>query len=75
MAIKGIWIVFYFGRVPRCARVGLLRTTLTLGATLRFALPDGMLRIPHASSLWMFYLICTYTLVLPYLILIIKHLQ
>ncbi|MCS7076092.1 MAG: hypothetical protein NZ455_05265 [Bacteroidia bacterium] len=27
------------------------------GATLRFALPNGMLRIPHASSLWMFYMI------------------
>ncbi|MCS7078174.1 MAG: hypothetical protein NZ455_15790 [Bacteroidia bacterium] len=24
---------FIFGRVPRCARVGLLRTTLTLGAS------------------------------------------
>ncbi|MCS7075718.1 MAG: hypothetical protein NZ455_03365 [Bacteroidia bacterium] len=34
----------------RCARVGLLRTTLTLGASLRFALPDGMLRIPHAAA-------------------------
>ncbi|MCS7076661.1 MAG: hypothetical protein NZ455_08130 [Bacteroidia bacterium] len=33
-----------------CARVGLLRTTLTLGAALRFALPDGMLRIPHAAA-------------------------
>ncbi|MCS7077266.1 MAG: hypothetical protein NZ455_11185 [Bacteroidia bacterium] len=44
------------------------------GATLRFALPNGMLRIPHASCLWMFYLICMYAFVLPCLSLIIKHL-
>ncbi|MDW8346651.1 MAG: hypothetical protein RML94_06860 [Bacteroidia bacterium] len=59
----------------RCARVGLLRTTLTLGATLRFALPDGMLRIPHASSFWMFYMIFRYTFALPCSMLIIKYLQ
>ncbi|MDW8347563.1 MAG: hypothetical protein RML94_11450 [Bacteroidia bacterium] len=56
-------------------RVGLLRTTLTLGATLRFALPDGMLRIPHANCFLVFYLICTGIFALPCLTLIIKHLQ
>ncbi|MDW8348634.1 MAG: hypothetical protein RML94_16855, partial [Bacteroidia bacterium] len=61
--------------VPRCARVGLLRTTLTLGATLRFALPNGMLRIPHASSFWMFYLVFIPAFALPSLMLIIKYLQ
>ncbi|MDW8347950.1 MAG: hypothetical protein RML94_13395 [Bacteroidia bacterium] len=29
------------------------------GATLCFALPNGMLRIPHASSFLTFYFICT----------------
>ncbi|MDW8347525.1 MAG: hypothetical protein RML94_11245 [Bacteroidia bacterium] len=48
---------YIFGRVPRCARVGLLRTTLTLGATLRFALPYGTLHSPHASCILMFYLV------------------
>ncbi|MDW8346205.1 MAG: hypothetical protein RML94_04535 [Bacteroidia bacterium] len=43
-------IVFIFGRVPRCARVGLFRTALTLGAALRFALPNGMLHSPHAAT-------------------------
>ncbi|MCS7077122.1 MAG: hypothetical protein NZ455_10460 [Bacteroidia bacterium] len=41
----------------------------------RFALPNGMLRIPHASSVWMFYLISTHTFALPCLMLIFKHLQ
>ncbi|MCS7077279.1 MAG: hypothetical protein NZ455_11250 [Bacteroidia bacterium] len=45
------------------------------GATLRFALPNGMLRIPHASCILMFYLVFIRTLALPYLILIIKYLQ
>ncbi|MDW8348309.1 MAG: hypothetical protein RML94_15205 [Bacteroidia bacterium] len=41
----------FFWACPFAAlRVGLLRTTLTLGATLRFALPNGMLRIPHAAA-------------------------
>ncbi|MCS7076356.1 MAG: hypothetical protein NZ455_06590 [Bacteroidia bacterium] len=58
-----------------CARVGLLRTTLTLGATLRCALPYGMLRIPHASCLWMFYLVFRHISALPCLIVIINYLQ
>ncbi|MCS7029596.1 MAG: hypothetical protein NZ519_12610, partial [Bacteroidia bacterium] len=56
-------------------RVGLLRTTLTLGATLRCALPDGMLRIPHANCIFMFYLIFRHTLALPCLIRVINCLQ
>ncbi|MCS7076916.1 MAG: hypothetical protein NZ455_09425 [Bacteroidia bacterium] len=48
-------------------RVGLLRTTLTLGATLRFALPNGMLRIPHASRILTFYL-CLYIYTFLYLV-------
>ncbi|MDW8346084.1 MAG: hypothetical protein RML94_03920 [Bacteroidia bacterium] len=35
------------------------------GATLRFALPYGMLRIPHASCIWTFYLIFIHILALP----------
>ncbi|MDW8348308.1 MAG: hypothetical protein RML94_15200 [Bacteroidia bacterium] len=30
-------IFYFFGRVPRYARVGVLRATLRFGATLRFA--------------------------------------
>ncbi|MCS7075356.1 MAG: hypothetical protein NZ455_01540 [Bacteroidia bacterium] len=45
------------------------------GATLCFALPNGMLRIPHASSIWMFYLVFVYISALLCLMLIIKHLQ
>ncbi|MCS7077996.1 MAG: hypothetical protein NZ455_14890 [Bacteroidia bacterium] len=45
------------------------------GATLRFALPDGMLRIPHASCSLTLYLICRYTLALLCLMLIFKHVQ
>ncbi|MDW8346910.1 MAG: hypothetical protein RML94_08160 [Bacteroidia bacterium] len=48
---------------------------LRFGATLRFALPNGMLRIPHASCIWIFYLVFIYTFALPCLILIIKYLQ
>ncbi|MDW8346420.1 MAG: hypothetical protein RML94_05635 [Bacteroidia bacterium] len=33
----------------------------------RFALPNGMLRIPHASSLWMFYLVFIHIFALPFL--------
>ncbi|MDW8347104.1 MAG: hypothetical protein RML94_09130 [Bacteroidia bacterium] len=36
------------------ARVGLLRTTLSLRC---FALPNGMLRIPHASRILIFYMV------------------
>ncbi|MCS7075649.1 MAG: hypothetical protein NZ455_03015 [Bacteroidia bacterium] len=48
---------------------------LRFGASLRFALPNGMLRIPHASCILMFYLVFIYTLALPCLILIINYLQ
>ncbi|MCS7077660.1 MAG: hypothetical protein NZ455_13170 [Bacteroidia bacterium] len=41
----------------------------------RSALPNGMLRIPHASSLLMLYLIFIHTFALPYWMLIIKCLQ
>ncbi|MCS7076881.1 MAG: hypothetical protein NZ455_09245 [Bacteroidia bacterium] len=41
----------------------------------RSALPNSMLRIPHASCILMFYLVCRYTVALPYLTLIMKHLQ
>ncbi|MDW8347236.1 MAG: hypothetical protein RML94_09790 [Bacteroidia bacterium] len=56
-------------------RVGLFRTALSLGATLRFALPNGMLHSPHASSILIFYLIFMRTFALLCLILIIKYLQ
>ncbi|MCS7076279.1 MAG: hypothetical protein NZ455_06205 [Bacteroidia bacterium] len=45
------------------------------GASLRCALPNGMLRIPHASCVWMFYLVFYTILALPFLMFIIKHLQ
>ncbi|MCS7075384.1 MAG: hypothetical protein NZ455_01680 [Bacteroidia bacterium] len=45
------------------------------GATLRCALPNGMLRIPHASCIPMFYLIFRHRLALPCLRLIINCLQ
>ncbi|MCS7077115.1 MAG: hypothetical protein NZ455_10425 [Bacteroidia bacterium] len=54
------------------ARVGLLRTAHTLRC---FALPNGMLRIPHASSFLIFYLVYRCTFALPRLSLIIKYLQ
>ncbi|MDW8346727.1 MAG: hypothetical protein RML94_07240 [Bacteroidia bacterium] len=73
--VKVIFYVFAWGVSLADARVGLLRTTLTLGAALRSALPNSMLRIPHASSFWMFYLIFMHLLVLSCLILIIKYLQ
>ncbi|MCS7075879.1 MAG: hypothetical protein NZ455_04185 [Bacteroidia bacterium] len=63
---------FIFGRVPRCARVGLLRTTLTLRC---YALPNGMLRIPHASCILMLYLVFIHIFALPCFIFIINHLQ
>ncbi|MCS7078272.1 MAG: hypothetical protein NZ455_16285 [Bacteroidia bacterium] len=62
---------FIFGRVPRCARVGVLRATLSLRC---FAL---LTHPPHASrsSFWMFYLIFIHTFALPCFILITKYLQ
>ncbi|MCS7075066.1 MAG: hypothetical protein NZ455_00050 [Bacteroidia bacterium] len=41
----------------------------------RFALPNGMLHSPHASSILMFYFICTYIFALPCFMLIMKLLQ
>ncbi|MCS7029444.1 MAG: hypothetical protein NZ519_11830 [Bacteroidia bacterium] len=41
----------------------------------RFALPNGMLRIPHANRISMFYLIFKHALALPCLILVINYLQ
>ncbi|MCS7075660.1 MAG: hypothetical protein NZ455_03070 [Bacteroidia bacterium] len=41
----------------------------------RYALPNGMLRIPHASSILMFYLVFIHTFILPCLMFIIKYLQ
>ncbi|MCS7076524.1 MAG: hypothetical protein NZ455_07440 [Bacteroidia bacterium] len=55
-------------------RVGLLRTTLLLGASLRYALPNGMLRIPHASRILMFYLVFMHILTLPCFAFIFKYL-
>ncbi|MCS7076286.1 MAG: hypothetical protein NZ455_06240 [Bacteroidia bacterium] len=62
---------FILGRVPRCARVGVLRATLSLRC---FAL---LTHPPHASrsSFGIFYLVFRHILALPCLILIIKYLQ
>ncbi|MCS7076997.1 MAG: hypothetical protein NZ455_09830 [Bacteroidia bacterium] len=64
----------FFGRVPRCARVGVLRASLRFGASLRFAL---LTHPPHASrsSLGIFYLVRIHAFALPCLGLIIKQLQ
>ncbi|MCS7076436.1 MAG: hypothetical protein NZ455_06995 [Bacteroidia bacterium] len=43
------------------------------GATLRYALPNGMLRIPHASCILILYLIFIPVVALPCLILIIRY--
>ncbi|MDW8347869.1 MAG: hypothetical protein RML94_12990 [Bacteroidia bacterium] len=64
--------LYFFGRAPRCARVGLFRTTLTLGAN---ALPNGMLHIPHASGILIFNPIRTHTFALPCISLIFKCLE
>ncbi|MCS7077448.1 MAG: hypothetical protein NZ455_12100 [Bacteroidia bacterium] len=45
------------------------------GATLRSALPNGMLRSPHASSFLIFYFISIYEFALPCLMLILNYLQ
>ncbi|MCS7028637.1 MAG: hypothetical protein NZ519_07725 [Bacteroidia bacterium] len=41
----------------------------------RFALPNGMLRIPHASCILIFYLIFIPIFALPCFIFIINYLQ
>ncbi|MCS7076237.1 MAG: hypothetical protein NZ455_05995 [Bacteroidia bacterium] len=41
----------------------------------RFALPNGMLRIPHASRVLILYLVYIHAFALPCLSLIIKQLQ
>ncbi|MCS7076991.1 MAG: hypothetical protein NZ455_09800 [Bacteroidia bacterium] len=45
------------------------------GASLRCALPDGMLRIPHAAVFLIFYFVFMHILALPCLIFIFKHVQ
>ncbi|MCS7075985.1 MAG: hypothetical protein NZ455_04725 [Bacteroidia bacterium] len=59
----------------RCAS-GRATAHYAFASVLRYrsALPNGMLRIPHASSFWMFYLISIHAFALPCLILIIKYL-
>ncbi|MCS7027228.1 MAG: hypothetical protein NZ519_00545, partial [Bacteroidia bacterium] len=43
---------FYFLGVPLAdARVGAFRTALRFGASLRYALPNGMLHAPHADDI------------------------
>ncbi|MDW8345542.1 MAG: hypothetical protein RML94_01195 [Bacteroidia bacterium] len=60
-----------FGRVPRCARVGVLRAALSLRCYALLTHP------PHASrsSFGMFYLVFRCTFALSCLIMIIKYLQ
>ncbi|MCS7077364.1 MAG: hypothetical protein NZ455_11680 [Bacteroidia bacterium] len=67
---------FTFGRVPRCARVGLLRTTLSLRcyATASHCLRACSVSLTQ-SFILMFYAIGTHIFALPFLRLIIKQLQ
>ncbi|MDW8347023.1 MAG: hypothetical protein RML94_08725, partial [Bacteroidia bacterium] len=61
--------LYSFGRVPRCARVGVLRATLSLRCYALLTHP------PHASRkprFWMLYLIFRHIFALPCLILTIK---
>ncbi|MDW8348521.1 MAG: hypothetical protein RML94_16275, partial [Bacteroidia bacterium] len=54
-------------RFAHAHKVGVLRATLTLRcyASLRTVLTHA-LRMPHASCILMFYLVCRYTVALPY---------
>ncbi|MDW8348621.1 MAG: hypothetical protein RML94_16780 [Bacteroidia bacterium] len=53
----------------------MLRATLTLRCYANAPHCSRTLRMPHASRIWMFYLIFIPKFVLPRLILIIKYLQ
>ncbi|MCS7028642.1 MAG: hypothetical protein NZ519_07750 [Bacteroidia bacterium] len=66
----------FFGRVPSL-RFGSGYCALRSRSVLRsrFALPNGMLRIPHANSILMFYLVFKCVPALLCLMLIIKHLK
>ncbi|MCS7076515.1 MAG: hypothetical protein NZ455_07395 [Bacteroidia bacterium] len=56
-------------------KVGVLRAALSLRCFAYATHCSRTLRMPHANSILMFYLILVRTLALPCLIFIIKHLQ
>ncbi|MCS7076595.1 MAG: hypothetical protein NZ455_07800 [Bacteroidia bacterium] len=53
----------------RCARVGVLRAALSLRCYANATHCSRTLRMPHAHSILMFYLVFIYTFALPSLIL------
>ncbi|MDW8347009.1 MAG: hypothetical protein RML94_08655 [Bacteroidia bacterium] len=59
----------------RCARVGVLRATLSLRCYANATHCSRTLRMPHASRVLALYLVYIHTFALSCLIFIIKHLQ